>query len=61
MKNTDFNELVARVYENAKAHGFHEVEHEDGHWLMLVVCELAEAVEASYARKHITLERVAMS
>jgi hypothetical protein len=49
MKNTDFNELVKRVYENAKAHGFHEVEHEDGHWLMLVVCELAEAVEADRA------------
>lgn len=49
MKNTDFSELVARVYENAKAHGFHEVEHEDGHYLMLVVCELAEAVEADRA------------
>lgn len=46
MENTSFNELAKRAFESAKAKGFHDVEHEDGHWLMLVVCELAEAVEA---------------
>ena len=46
MKNTDFNELAKRAFENARAKGFHDVEHMDGHWLMLVVSELAEAVEA---------------
>lgn len=46
MKNTDFNELAKRAFENARAKGFHDVEHMDGHWLMLVVCELAEAIEA---------------
>lgn len=49
MKDVNFNELVKQVYENAKVHGFHDVEHEDGHCLMLVVCELAEAVEADRA------------
>ena len=49
MKNTDFNELVKRAFENARAKGFHDVEYEDGHWFMLVVCELAEAVEADRA------------
>ena len=46
MKNTDFNELAKRAFENARAKGFHDVERKDNHWLMLVVCELAEAVEA---------------
>jgi hypothetical protein len=46
MENVNFNELAKRVYENAKRKGFHDVERKDDHWLMLVVCELAEAVEA---------------
>lgn len=46
MKNTDFNALAKRAYENARAKGFHDVERKDAHWMMLVVCELAEAVEA---------------
>lgn len=44
MKNTDFNELAKRAFENARAKGFHDVDREDGHWFMLVVCELADAV-----------------
>lgn len=46
MKDTDFNELAARAYACAKAKGFHDVKHTDGHYIMLVMCELAEAVEA---------------
>jgi hypothetical protein len=46
MKDVNFNDLAKKAYENAKAKGFHDVEHEDGHLFMLVVCELAEAVEA---------------
>ena len=46
MKNMNLNELAKRAFENAKAKGFHDVELPDAHWLMLVVCELAEAVEA---------------
>lgn len=46
MKNTNFNELALKAYESAKARGFHEVTHTDSHYIMLVACELAEAVEA---------------
>lgn len=51
MKNTDFNELAKRAFENARAKGFHEVERADGHRFMLVLCELAEAVEADRCGK----------
>ena len=46
MKNIDFNALAKEAYESAKERGFHTEKHTDGHWYMLVVCELAEAVEA---------------
>ena len=46
MKNTDFNLLAKKVFENAKEKGFHEKPKTDAHGLMLVACELAEAVEA---------------
>ena len=46
MENTDFNLLAKKAFENAKEKGFHEKPKTDAHWLMLVACELAEAVEA---------------
>lgn len=46
MKEYDFNKLAKEAFESAKKRGFHEVNHTDGHWIMLVACELAEAVEA---------------
>ena len=46
MKNTDFNLLAKKVFENAKEKGFHEKPKTDAHCLMLVACELAEDVEA---------------
>jgi NTP pyrophosphatase (non-canonical NTP hydrolase) len=46
MKNTDFNLLAKKAFENAMEKGFHEKPKTDAHWLMLVACELAEAVEA---------------
>lgn len=46
MKNTDFNLLAKEAFENARGKGFHEKPHTDAHYLMLVACELAEAVEA---------------
>lgn len=42
----NLNELRDRAYKNACEHGFHEEEYSDDHYLMLVICELAEAVEA---------------
>ena len=46
MKNTDFNLLAKEAYESVKKRGFHQGEHSDMHWVMLMACELAEAVEA---------------
>ena len=46
MKNTDFNFLAKKAFENAREKGFHEKQKTDAHCLMLVACELAEAVEA---------------
>ena len=46
MKNIDFNLLAKEAYESAKERGFHDGKHTGGHYFMLVVCELAEAVEA---------------
>lgn len=46
MRNTNFNELALKAYENAKARGFHKEPHTDAHYMMLIACELAEAVEA---------------
>ena len=51
MKNMNLNELAKKAFENAKAKGFHDEKHTDGHYLMLVMCELAEAVEADRCGK----------
>lgn len=42
----DLNKLSKEVYENAKAHGFHDKEFSYEHCMMLVITELSEAVEA---------------
>lgn len=50
MKNKnmiDFNELRDRAYKNAVAHGWHEEELSDEHYLCLIISELMEAVQAN--------------
>lgn len=42
----ELNELRDRAYKTACEHGFHEEELSDKHFLMLVITELSEAVEA---------------
>lgn len=42
----DLNELRDRAYKTACEHGFHEEELSNKHFLMLVITELSEAVEA---------------
>ena len=39
-------ELISRAYGMAKEHGFHAVERSMQHYLMLVLGEVGEAVEA---------------
>ena len=40
------NELRDEVFKIAVAHGWHEKKLTDQHYLMLIICELAEAIEA---------------
>lgn len=46
MKNIDLNQLRDRAYQCALDHDFHEQELSNEHFLMLVITELSEAVEA---------------
>ena len=40
------NEWVLRAYDNAVKHGWHKEEKSNAHWLMMVLTEVAEAVQA---------------
>ena len=50
------NELRDRAYQCACEHGFHETEHSDAHWLMLIVSEMAEAVDADRKGKKANID-----
>lgn len=43
---TDLNTLIDRAYQNAVAHGWHEEDLSNEHFLCLVISELMEAVDA---------------
>ena len=49
---TDLNKLRDRAYLIAKSHGFHEKEESDETYLMLIITEIAEAVNADRKGKH---------
>lgn len=49
----DLNKLAKEAYENAKAHGWHEEEHSDEHYLMLIITEIAEAVQADRNERYV--------
>lgn len=42
----DWQDLIERVQINAEDKGFHDVKLSDEHKLMLIICEVSEAVEA---------------
>lgn len=42
----EVQKYIDRAYKNACEHGFHDRELSDEHCLMLIICEIAEAVEA---------------
>ena len=48
----NLNELRDEAYSIAKANGWHEEEHSDEHLLMLVITEIAEAVQADRKNLH---------
>lgn len=52
----DLNKLRDRAYKTACEHGFHDKEYSDEHWLMLVITEIAEAVQADRKNKHADIE-----
>ena len=52
----NLNELRDRAYNIAKAHGWHDTEHSDETLLMLVITEIAEAVQADRKNLHADME-----
>ena len=49
----NLNELRDIAYQCAQDHGFHDKEYSDSHYLMLVITELSEAVEADRKGKRV--------
>ena len=47
----DLNKLAKEAYETAREHGWHDEEHSDEHLLMLILTEIAEAVQADMEGK----------
>ena len=52
----NLNESRDEAYSIAKANGWHEEEHSDEHWLMLIITEIAEAVQADRKNLHADVE-----
>ena len=52
----NFDELSQQAFETAKAHGWHDIEQPDEHWLMLIITEIAEAVQADRKDRHADVE-----
>lgn len=48
----ELNKLRDKAYSIAKANGWHEQEHSDEHYIMLIITEIAEAVQADRNNKH---------
>lgn len=48
-------ELVERSFNIASSHGFHDEGHSDEHYMMLIVSEIGEMVEADRKNRHANL------
>lgn len=53
----DFNKLRDKAFETAKAHGWHDTELSDNHFLMMIITEISEAVEADRKGRHADMEK----
>jgi len=51
------NEFIASAYQTACDHGFHDEEKSNAHWMMLVVSEIGEMVEADRRCKKANLNK----
>ena len=52
----DLNNLRDEAYAIAREHGWHEEEHNDEHYLMLIITEISEAVQADRKGWHANTE-----
>ena len=52
------NELRDRAYKCACEHGFHDKEYSDAHFMMLIITEISEAVNADRKGKHANKEYI---
>lgn len=50
------NELRDACYDNACKHGFHDKKYSDEHWLMLIITEIGEAVNAHRSGNRASIE-----
>lgn len=48
-------ELIQKIYEDACAKGFHTEYKSDQHWLIMVITEVAEAIEADRQNRYVKL------
>ena len=53
----NLNELRDEAYSIAKANGWHEQEHSDEHYIMLIITEIAEAVQADRKGYHANIDK----
>lgn len=51
----DIKKYIETAYKTACDNGFHDVQRPIEHWLMLVLTEVSEAVEADRKRKHASI------
>ena len=51
LKENKLNKWAKEIHDNATAHGWHEEKHSPEHWLSLIMCEVAEAIEADRKNK----------
>lgn len=56
MDKEEFMKLVNRVHENAVRHGWHEKKLSADHWLMMIITEICEMIEADRKGKHANKE-----
>ena len=52
----DWNKLKNKVYKCAANHGFHNERYSDEHWIMLIITEISEAINADRVNHHADLE-----
>ena len=52
MDNKKIKELVKQVHDNAVKHGWHDEEHSKEHYLMLIITEVCEMVDADRCGRH---------